>query len=208
MNARTNTWSQAKRIRRVWDSVHAGGYAIEESPQGLVVTLSDSREASRPMCFLLPRRRDYEQRASLLHRSLLGALRRTILATRGTRRIAGREAWQLRRWLVRWAPKRSSRTVPHPAAPPRAKVSTRSDRKSPRPKNAGYIAERSRRGWVLRVSTSASSNSRGIYLVPFMAMSNRDRDWDGRWLLNGLACVLGELGAQRVDESEAAALPE
>jgi hypothetical protein len=65
---------------------------------------------------------------------------------------------------------------------------------------AGYLAERSHRGWVVRLSSYAG-RLRGNYLVPFRALRPHGRRWDGAPLFTALKrSLIGLDGVQRTND--------
>ncbi len=199
MSSRLKPWSRAK-VRRVLESHHGGGYTIERSPCGWVVSLTDS-SPQRPRYYLIPFPSLEGRSLRWLGARLLGALRRAALGMEGVERIDGREAWRLRCWLVRWVrrPRRSAAARRRAAARSRAWVRRMRDTVA----HAGYQAERSRRGWVLRLH-APSGRSAGIYLIPFRALGRPRRDWWPAPLVAGMARSLRSLPrARRITRAEA-----
>jgi hypothetical protein len=129
-------------------------------------------------------------------------MRESVETLEGVQQIPGREAQALVRWAVRWAKHQKFR----PTAKQRARIRAfnrwyRKAVKIPHTvQQGGYNAERSRRGWVVRLST-ISGRLRGHYLVPFRALRPHGRRWYGVPIFTALRRTLGRIdGAQRVND--------
>jgi hypothetical protein len=192
MSSRRRLWSKAK-IARVWESVHAGGYVAERSPTGCVVRLSPRQSGGPGGEYLIPLGCLPENPSRWLGRRLVGVMRSWLASLEGTERISGSEAWELRRWCVRW-----SRPKPLTASAKRRAPAIL----PPLVHSAGYIAERSRRGWVVRLNSKAGPLS-GHYLVPFRAFRGLGREWNGDHLLAMLRTALLETtNARRISDAD------
>ena len=192
-------WSKAK-VRRVIESVHAGGCSAHRTDRGWVVWLTDSGAPNLRNCYLVPLGALRSRHKWWLGNRMIRALRETLDGLEGTKRIGAAEARELVRWCVRWVPRRRS-TDDKRAAAARRKVKPQSVAEMVQ--RAGYLAERSRRGWVVRLSSQSSRRLRGHYLVPFRALRSERRRWRGSRLIAGLQDALQGLhGLRRISPSE------
>lgn len=180
-------WSRAK-VRRVIDSVHSGGFAAYRSRLGWSIWLSgDGAGPSRRRCFV-PDRSLHSRHSRWLGNRLTGAYRHALERLDGVQMISGSEARSLLRWCTRWVRPRSR---PRLTAAQRAQATKfqnwrqRAYRVPETVQGGGYSAERSRRGWVVRLSSS-SGRLRGIYLVPFRALGPDGMNWTGEFLVASL----------------------
>jgi len=176
MSRVVRNWSKSK-IERVCESIWAGGHLAERTPRGCLVRLSYPESGLHTVNYLIPLTALPDRRGLWLGRRLIAVMRQWLLSLDGTQRIDGREATELTRWLVRRVRRpRGSRA--HALTPKRAaqRISL--------PETihcGGYIAERSRKGWVVRLGSGAG-RLRGHYLVPFRALGSGDRAWNDRAL--------------------------
>jgi hypothetical protein len=190
-------WSKTK-IRRVWESIHAGGYVVEGSRAGCVVRLSDSPAGDTGGDYLIPSKSLPIRHKRWLGRRLIGVLRHWLGELEGVREISGSEARELTRWCTRWS---------------RARALTATERRGGKAiksqrivYGAGYLAERSRRGWVVSLN-SVSGRLWGHYLVPFRAFGSHQRAWNGDLFVDELRrALVGIPGVRRISVSEVASL--
>lgn len=198
-------WSKA-RVRRVVESVHAGGYAAYRSLRGWSVWLSGAGAGPSRRRFFIPEKLLSPRHPRWLGDRLIAALRQSLDGLEGARRISGSEARDLVRWCVRRA---QSRRPPLTARQRAKSAAIRRRMKTtwrvPRTVHgAGYTAERSRSGWVVRLS-SYSGRLRGHYLVPFRALRTDGRRWHGVPLIAALKRSLNVIeGVQRTSDFEMA----
>jgi hypothetical protein len=193
MSSRRRPWTKAQ-IRRVDDSIHAGGYAAYRSRRGWNVWLSGSGAGPSRRRFFIPERSLSARHPRWLCNRLVAALRQSLDNLEGVQLISGAEAQRLVRWCVRWNRK------PHPPLTARQRHRAAANRRWEKEAyrvpltvhGAGYLAERSRRGWVVRLH-SYSGRLRGHYLVPFRALGPNGRHWSGGPLMAALKRSLNEI---------------
>jgi hypothetical protein len=201
MGSPQKPWSKAK-IRRVVESIHAGGYAAYRSRRGWSVWLSGAGAGPSRRRFFISEKLLSSRDPRWLSNRLIAALRQSLDSLEGVQRITGSEARELVRWCVRW----DRRPRPRLTARQRASAAAIGRRmknawRVPRTVHgAGYTAERSRRGWVVRLS-AYSSRVRGHYLVPFRALRPHGRRWYGVPLIAALRRSLNGIeGVQRTND--------
>jgi len=178
MSRQRKPWSRAK-VRRVLESTFVGGYGAYRRRNGWDLQFSGCGAGSGGRRLFIPARSLAEHSPAWLKNIMLAGMRQAIEELRGVTTISGREAQALTRWCVRYA--RSPK--PELTASQRARIaeSKRSWRQLDVPlemHGGGYEALRSRRGWVIKLS-SMSGPLRGRYLVPFRAFGPRTRTWRG-----------------------------
>ena len=198
MGSRLKPWSKAK-IRRVNDSIHSGGYVAERSRQGWVVRMHDSGSARLADNYLIPFTALQAHEVPWLTRRLRRAWRQSVNGLEGVRRISGPEAWQLVRWCTRWKRPRRKES----AAVRKAREDAYARKMRNLEDGGWYLAERSRRGWVVRQGAHWS-RVRGIYLIPFRALRPHMRRWHGGPFVGAWRQSLRSLkGARRISQAEA-----
>jgi hypothetical protein len=200
-------WSKAK-VRRVLDSLFVGGYAAYRSRDGWNVWFSGAGAGPSRRRFFIPARVAAEHPPRWLGNRLTAAMRESVEGLEGVRMIPGREAQALVRWQVRWV--RHKKFEPTPAQRAKMRVYDRWYRrayKAPQTIQRGsYSAERSRRGWVVRLDGSAG-RLRGHYLVPFRALDARTRQWDGRAIFSALGRSMRAVDSARPTDDRRFAAP-
>jgi hypothetical protein len=204
MGSRRKPWTKAQ-VRRVLESWYAGGYAAYRSRLGWSVWLSGDGAGPSRRRFFIPDASIRSHPARWLGRRLTAAYRQALDGLEGAQMISGSEARDLLRWCTRWRRPRK-RTRHRWTASQRAHWA-RYDRwrklawRVPETvQGGGYSAERSRRGWVVRIS-SYSGRVRGHYLVPFRALRPHGRNWHGTPLVAALERALSEIeGVVRTDD--------
>jgi hypothetical protein len=196
MTSKRRPWTRAK-TQRVSESVFCGGYSAQRTASGWVVAVTGSDSRRFWATYLVPLRTFRGRSKWWLSRRLTNGLRASITGHEGARRISGEEAWRLVRWCFRWGRPRplmkEERTraegMKRPLKPRRVPDTIH---------NLSYLAERSRRGWVIRLR----ANSRRLtnpYVIPFRSAPRR-RIWSGRGLLSALQQSVSSLdGARRID---------
>jgi hypothetical protein len=193
-------WTKA-RIRRINESVFCGGYSAHKTVRGWVVVISSSDPRRCWGTYLLPTRALRGRSRWWLPRLLVRALRESIDSRGGTYRVTGVEAWNLVRWCFRTG-------RPAPLTDEQRKVADSLKRRE-RPQRVpftthylGYLVERSRRGWVVRVR----GNGRGLprpHVIPFRALGPNGRVWNGSWIVAALRrCVASIDGAVRIGPAQ------
>lgn len=192
MGSRLKPWSKAK-IRRVIDSVHSGGYSVCRTRHGWIVRMHDSGSARLTGNYLVPFAVVPGHDATWLVCRLRDAWRAAVRELECSQRISGAEAWQLVSWCTRW--KRPRRK--EGAATRQARRAAYARKMRPLEDGGGYLAERSRRGWVVR-QHAQWSRVRGIYLVPFRALGPDGRRWQGGPFVAAWQRSLRELPGVRV----------
>ncbi len=200
MGSRREPWSK-RQVRRVNESMFAGGWAAYRSRPGWSVWLSGDGAGASRRRFFIPDRSLSSRHPRWLGNRLTAAYRQALETLEGTQMISGTEA----RDLVRWCTRRS-RTQHRLTRSRRARVVKIRRwlklcwRVPETVQGGGYTAERSRRGWVVRIS-SYSGRLRGHYLVPFRALRPHGRNWYGVPLVTALERALSEIqGAVRTDD--------
>jgi hypothetical protein len=202
MNEREKLWTKAQ-VRRVCESVWAGGYAAHRSSKGWNVWLSGPGANPSRRRFFLPERVVQSHPPRWLFDRLVRAMRESLAQLEGVRTISGAESCRLVRWCTRYAPRkprvrRTTRELEHIQAIDRwlkkaFQVPTTTH-------GAGYLAERSRRGWVVHLSGN-NGRLRGHYLVPFRALGPHGRVWSGAPFVAALKQSLGSIqGVQRTND--------
>lgn len=193
-------WSKAK-VRRVTESIRVGGYAAYRSRHGWSVWLSGDGAGPIRRRFFIPEESLNSRHPRWLSNRLIASLRQSFDGLEGVQQITAAEARELVRWCVRW-----TRTRPILTARQRVRAAAigRWMKKAWRVPytvhGAGYMAERSRRGWVVRLS-SYSGRLRVHYLVPFRAFRPHGRRWYGVPLIAALRRSLNGIeGAQRTSD--------
>jgi hypothetical protein len=126
-------------------------------------------------------------------------MRQWLMELDGTRRLGSAEATELTRWLaMRGRPKYSS-----PAEAAAVKRRAKRIQLAEMIHCGGYTAERTRKGWIVRLNSWAG-RLRGQYLVPFRALDSRNRDWNDRVLMLAMKqSVRGIQSALRINRVEA-----
>ena len=201
MGSPRKPWSKAQ-IRRVVESIHCGGYVAYRSRHGWSIWLSGAGAGPSRRRFFIPEKLLNSRNPRWLSNRLIAAFRHSLESLEGVQHITGTEARKLVRWCVWWdRPKRLPLTARQRA---RAAASRRWMKKAWRVPytvhGAGYTSERSRRGWVVRLS-SYSSRLRGHYLVPFRALRPHGRRWYGVPLFTALKRSLNGIeGVQRTND--------
>jgi len=154
MGSRLKPWSKAQ-IRRVNESIYAGGYAPYRSHLGWNVWLSGDGAGPSRRRFFIPEKSIRSPHPRWLGNLLTAAYRQALDNLEGVQLISGSEARDLVRWCTRW--NRSPR--PPLTATQRARAAAyrrwmnRVWRVPETVQGGGYMAERSRRGWVVRISS-------------------------------------------------------
>jgi hypothetical protein len=185
-------WTKTK-IRRVIASTYVAGYAAFRSREGWSIWLAgDGAGPSRRRAFV-PARSLERRSPTWLKNQMLRSMRRAVESFEGVTPISGREAEALTRWCVRRT--RSTR-------PKLQRDRHAADFKTPQTVyNGGYEALRSRRGWVVSLS-SDSGTLRGRYLVPFKAFGRYGSRWRGRRIVDEILRHVRRVpGAQRTNDS-------
>lgn len=200
MGTRQKPWSKAK-IQRVIESVHAGGFAAYRSHRGWHVWLSGPGAQPTRRRFFLPEKAVSPHHARWLGNRLIAAMHKALDGLEGAQQITGAEARDLVRWCTRWSRHHPQLTAGERARAAMARRWLKKTWRVPQTVQGGqYLAERSRRGWVVRLS-SYSGRVRGHYLVPFRALRPHGRNWNGRALVSSLARSLAAIvGAQTADD--------
>jgi hypothetical protein len=200
MGGHRKPWTKAQ-IRRVVESLYFGGYAAYRSRQGWSVWLSGDGAGPSRRRFFIPERSLSSRHPRWLGNRLTAAYRQALEGLEGVQMISGTEARDLLRWCTR-----RSRTRPGATASRSARAAKfrrwwkRVWRVPETVQGGGYSAERSRRGWVVRIN-SYSGRLRGHYLVPFRALRPHGRDWHAEFLVASLERALGGIdGAVRTDD--------
>ena len=193
-------WSKAK-VRRVLDAMRSGGYVANRSRLGWSVWLSGDGAGPSRRRFLIPERSLDSRHPRWLGNRLTAAYRQALDGLEGVKMISGTEARKLLRWCTRWS-RRQHRLTPSERA--RAAMYQRWYQRHHRVpetvQGGGYTAERSRRGWVVRIG-SYSGRLRGHYLVPFRALRPQGRGWNAAPLVAALERALSGIeGAVRTDD--------
>jgi hypothetical protein len=194
-------WSKAK-VRRVLESIHAGGFAAYRSSHGWNVWLSGSGAWPARRRFFLPEKSVSPHQPRWLGNRLVAALRHALSGLEGVQSITGTEAKELVHWCTRWSQHRPNKwTAPERAGVAKVRRWMKEAWRVPETVQGGqYTAERSRRGWVVRLS-SYSGRLRGHYLVPFRALRPHSRDWHGGAFVASLVASLTSIeGAQATDD--------
>jgi len=201
MGSRLKPWSKAQ-VRRVLDAIHSGGYVAYRSRRGWSVWLSGDGAGPSRRRFFIPEKSLSSRHPRWLGNLLTAAYRQALDNLEGVQLISGSEARNLVRWCTRW--NRSPR--PPLTAEQRARVAAcgrwlkRVWRVPETVQGGEYVAERSRRGWVVRIS-SQSGRLRGHYLVPFRALRPHGRNWYGVPLVAALERALNGIeGVVRTDD--------
>ncbi len=200
MGSRRKPWSKAK-VRRVLESIHAGGYSANRSRRGWSVWLSGEGAGPSRRRFIIPEKSLRSRHPRWLGHRLTAAYRRALRSFEGVQMISGIEARDLLRWCTRWARSRHRLTASERARAAKYRRWDRPHFRVPETvQGGGYVAERSRRGWVVRIS-SYSGRLRGHYLVPFRALRPHGRNWHGAPLVVALERALrGIEGAERTND--------
>jgi hypothetical protein len=202
MRVRRKPWTKAQ-VRRVCESIWAGGYAAFRSAKGWNVWLSGPGANPSRRRFFLPERVVLSRPPRWLFNRLVRAMRESLAQLEGVRAIGVAESRRLVRWCTRYAPRR-----------PRARRTARERERfqaidrwlkkafhvPTTTHGAGYLAERSRRGWVVHLSGN-NGPLRGHYLVPFRALGPRGRVWSGAPFVAALKQSLGSIrGVQHTND--------
>lgn len=200
MGSPRKPWSKAK-VRRVLDALRSGGYVANRSRLGWSVWLSGDGAGPSRRRFFIPERSLASRHPRWLGNRLTAAYRQALDGLEGVKMISGTEARDLLRWCTRWI-RRQHRLTPSERA--RAAMYRRWYKQHFRVpetvQGGGYIAERSRRGWVVRIS-SYSGRLSGHYLIPFRALGPHGRDWSGEPLVTALERALSSIeGAVRTND--------
>lgn len=202
MGRRRKPWTKAQ-VRRVVDSIQAGGYTAYRSSEGWNIWLCGPGGYPCRRRFFLLERVVSEHPPRWLFNRLVRSMRDSLADLEGVQMITGAESRRLVRWCTRWAPKRKPRRR---SARERARVIAWDRRRRKAFKvpttthHAGYFAKRSRRGWVVHLSGSGGP-LRGIYLVPFGSLGPNGRKWSGAPLMGALKRSLGAIeGAERTSD--------
>ena len=198
MSRTRKPWTKAK-IRRVCESIWAGGYLAERTTKGCLLRLSYPRSGLVASSYLIPPSSLPDHQGQWLGRRFIGVMRHWLAALDGTRRLGGAEARDLTRWLTRRGrPKYSS-----PAEAAAVKRKAKRIQFAEMIHCGGYTAERTRKGWIVRLNSRAG-RLRGQYLVPFRALDSRNRDWNDRVLMLAMKqSVRGIQSALRINRVEA-----
>lgn len=156
MGKRRKPWSKAQ-IRRVVDSIWAGGYAAYRSREGWSIWLSGPGAGPSRRRFFIPGRVLADCHPGWLGNRLIAAMRQALDNLEGVRLISGSEALELVRWCTRWSRCPRHRLTAKQRA--RVKVLRRWYKKAHKVpfQGGGYTAERSRRGWVVRLSSDSAA---------------------------------------------------
>ncbi len=187
-------------VRRILESFRAGAFLCERSSAGWVVHLSDDSSSRLWAQYLVPFGALRSRNLRWLQHRLIRSFRRSLDAFEGVQLIPGSKASQLVNWLVR------GRRVIHRGKNKRRWTRADAMRLARTTQRGGYMAERSRRGWVVRLSSDAG-RLRGHYLVPFRALRQPRRRWYGGALIAGLRKSLTTLsGVRRISPSQVARL--
>ena len=189
-----------KRISRIFESSHVGSCSVQRTRLGWVVRVIDSGCERYQSNYLIPIRTLRSHHLRWLALQLIKAMRNSLCEREGMRLITGAEASQLVCWLTKGTVCRRPR---------RTAASKRRERKwrpNPSDYSASWDAERSRRGWVVRLSTS-SGRLRGHYLIPFRGLRSYGRNWPSGPLSEAMHRVLSSLeGVRQIDIDEVARL--
>ncbi len=200
MGSRRKPWSK-RQIQRVNDSIFAGGWAAYRSRPGWSVWLSGDGAGPSRRCFFIPDASLRARQPHWLGHRLTAAYRSALDGLEGVRVISGTEARELTRWCTRWCRTRLRLTRSQRARVAKLRRWRELCWRVPETvQGGGYTAERSRRGWVVRISTY-SGRVRGHYLVPFRALRPHGRNWYGVPLVAALEQALAGIeGAVRTDD--------
>ena len=180
MGRRRKPWTKAQ-IRRVVDSIWAGGYAAYRSSGGWNIWLSGPGANPSRRRFFIPERMLADRPPRWLFNRLVRAMRGSLTQLEGVQMISGAESRKLVQWCTRHAPKRDR---PRLTARERARSAAigrwleRAFKVPTTTHQASYLAERCRRGWVVHLHGNAN-RLRGHYLVPFRSLGPRGRVWSG-----------------------------
>jgi hypothetical protein len=207
MGSPRKPWSKAQ-IRRVIDSIHAGGYAAYRSRQGWNIWLSGPGAGPSRRRYFIPEASLASRSPRWLGNRLVTAVRESLDELEGVRLVSGAEAQRLVRWCVRSEPRRPRPPLTAKQRARRAEIA-RIDaltwRVPETVHGVGYTAERSRRGWVVRLR-SYSGRLPGHYLVPFRALDSRGRKWSGVHLVAALKRSLSKIdGVQLTNDTKVVA---
>jgi hypothetical protein len=189
-----------KRIARILESSHVGSCSVQRTRSGWVVRVIDSGCNRYQSNYLIPIRTLRRHHPRWLALRLIRATRNSLCERERMRVITGAEAWQLVCWI-------NKGTVCH--RPHRTAASKRREREwrpNPSDYSVSYSAERSRRGWVVRLGTD-SGRLRGHYLVPFRGLRDYGRNWPGGPLSEAMHRMLSSLdGVKQIGIDEVASL--
>jgi hypothetical protein len=202
MKEQRKPWTKAQ-IRRVCESVWAGGYAAFRSSRGWNVWLSGPGANPSRRRYFLPAQVVQSHPPRWLFNQLVRAMRQSLTQLEGARAISSAESRRLVRWCTRYAPRRS-RVRRTARERERIRAIGRWLKKAfqvpTTTHGAGYLAERSRRGWVVHLSGN-NGRLRGHYLVPFRALGPRGRVWSGAPFVAALKQSLGSIqGVQHTND--------
>ncbi len=151
--------------------------------------------------FFIPERSLASRHPRWLGQRLTAAYRQALDGLEGVQMISGTEARELLRWCTRWSRRRHRLTPSERARVAIYRRWYKAHFSVPETvQGGGYTAERSCRGWVVRIN-SYSGHLRGHYLVPFRALRSHGRDWSGEPLVAAIERVLNGIeGAVRTDD--------
>ncbi len=200
MGSHRRPWSKRK-IRRVLESMFAGGWAAYRSRLGWSVWLSGDGAGPSRRRFFIPDRSLRSRHPRWLGNRLAAAYRQALEGLEGAHRISGTEARDLLRWCTRWVRPRHHYTRSQRQRMARTRRWLELCWRVPTTvQGGGYTAERSRRGWVVAIG-SYSGSRRRHYLVPFRALRPNGRTWSGVPLVTALERALAEIeGVARTDD--------
>lgn len=200
MGSRRKPWSK-RQVRRVLESMFAGGWAAYRSRPGWSVWLSGDGAGPSRRRFFIPDQSLRSRPPRWLGNRLSAAYRQALVSLEGVQMISGTEARNLLRWCTRWCRTQHRLTRSQRARMAKTRRWLKLCWRVPETvQGGGYTAERSRRGWVVRISSN-SGRLRGHYLVPFRALRPHGRDWYGVPLVTALEKALSEIqGAVRTDD--------
>lgn len=149
MSAKRKPWNKTK-VKRVLESLLVGGYGAQRTRWGWVVTVSGEGASLFQSYYLVPHHVLRSRCEWWLGHRLIRALRPAVESFEGAQLIDGREAMRLVRWCTRWTRRRAPLTPEERAGAAKIGRFLRKEQRFPQTiHGAGYLAERSRRGWVV-----------------------------------------------------------